>query len=218
MTYGRIYRITNKINGMMYVGQTTKTSVYTRFVGHYKETRNNRHVSNAIRKYGKDNFSVEEIAIATSKDELNNLEVYYVDYFNTMAPNGYNHRAGGNQNGKCSDELRKKISVAKAGKPNLKRRGEERSTEQRIKISRGLGGSPIKMINVTTKEEKVLQTAHEGKLYGHNPSNIVQICKKSSKRRISKGCTFEYIIDANQSGSEESKESLHAQRIGIEAA
>jgi group I intron endonuclease len=217
MKYGLIYKITNKINGKSYVGQTTQ-SISKRFSDHCYETRNNRYVSNSIRKHGKENFIVEEIAIANNQNELNELEVYYVDLHQTMYPNGYNHRSGGKQNGKCSDELKRKISQAKIGKPNYKRRGELRSEEQRIKISRGLGGKPIRMINLKTNEVSILQTAHEGEKYGFNPSNIVQICKKSNpSRRTSKGYTFEYIEDhANQSGSVESKKSSHAQRIESE--
>lgn len=213
MNYGKIYKITNNLNNMVYVGQTTKTDIIQRFSEHCKETRNNRYISNAIQKYGKENFSIVELAKANSQKELNQLEVHYVKTLNSMYPIGYNHRAGGQQNGICSIELKRKISLAKKGKPNLKRLGEVRSEDQRIKISRGLGGLPIKMTNVKTREVIILQTAHEALKYGINPSNVVQICKRSSGRINSKGFTFEYIKQANQSGSVKTKITTHAQRI-----
>jgi len=205
------------MTGKEYIGQTTQ-SLTSRFNGHLSEKRN-RHISNSIRQYGKENFDFVEIFIAFDKEELNNAEIFFVQHYNTLYPNGYNHRAGGNQNGICSDELKKKISAAKTGKPNLKRKGEVRSQKQRLEISRTLGGQNIIAINLQTKEIKVYETAHATKKDGHNPSNIVQICKKSSGRTISKGWTFMYESEyANQSGSSKGNTSEHAQRLGFEPA
>lgn len=215
--YGSIYLITNKQTGSQYVGQTTR-SISDRFADHLTEKRN-RHISNAIRKYGKEHFVVEEIFACFDKEGLNDAEIYFVEKCDTLYPNGYNHRAGGNQNGVCSDELKKKISLAKTGKPNLKRRGEFRSETQRMQISRSLGGQNIVAIHLTTGEIKVYKTAHSAKKDGHNPSNVVQICKKSSYRKVSKGWTFVYESEyANQSGSSKGNTSEHAQRLELETA
>lgn len=195
---------------MEYIGQTTNTLEY-RFKAHCKESRN-RHISNAIRMYGEDNFSIVEIAVAKTKEELNDLELKYVEELNTLHPNGYNHRAGGNQNGKCSEELKRKISLAKTGKPILCRRGEVRSQEQRLKISRTLGGKQVLATEISTGKSFILNTVREGINFGFNPSNIVSVCKKV--RPSSKGYVFRYIEnDVNQSGSTENKSSEHAQRI-----
>lgn len=204
MKYGIIYKITNKVTGQEYIGQTTNTLSY-RFNCHCNETRN-RHISNAIRKYGKEQFLAEEICSVNSKENLNDLEQYFVVKYNTMHPNGYNHRAGGNQNGICSDELKRKISEAKTGKPVLKRRGEVRSQEQRLKISRTLGGQSVVAVNLETKEVRYYSTVTETRKDGHNPSNVVSICK--GKRPYSLGWKFYYQADyANQSGSHENKSS-----------
>lgn len=216
MSYGQIYKITNLTNGMLYVGQTTKLSISDRFSEHCKERRNNRHISNAIRKHGKDNFTIESIAIAANQTELNALEVSFVTQLNAMFPSGYNHRAGGEQNGICSDVLKQKISAAKMNKPNLKRRGEVRTSKQRLMISRSLGGQAIKVTNVRTNRTFILPTAHAGRKCGFNPSNIVQICKKTGRRQTDHGHTFEYFTQANQSGSSEDKKTEHAQRIEID--
>ena len=200
---------------MEYVGQTTR-SLDERFVDHCCEKRN-RHVSSAIRKYGKDNFIIEELFTAFDLETLNDVEILFVRLFNTLSPNGYNHRAGGNQNGICSTELKLKISLGKTGKPNFKRRGEIRTESQRLMISRGLGGRNIVAINLKTGETKVYATAHSSRKDGHNPSNVVQICKKASGRRESKGWTFVYENEyANQSGSSVNKSTEHAQRLELE--
>lgn len=216
--YGLIYKITNKATGDSYIGQTTG-SLVRRLKQHRTEKRN-RHVSNSIRKYGWDSFSVEVLCSCFDQESLNSAEVYFVNLYNTIYPNGYNHRAGGNQKGICSDELRTKISLSKKGKPNLKRRGEVRKSEQRLSISRTLGGQNIYAINLSTGEVKVYPTAHSTRVDGHNPSNVVQICKNTGRRRESKGWTFSYESNyhANQSGSVESNASSHAQRLGFETA
>jgi len=42
MSYGKIYKITNLIDGKVYVGQTTKPSVNDRFEDHCNEKLGNR--------------------------------------------------------------------------------------------------------------------------------------------------------------------------------
>ena len=214
--YGSIYKIKNLINNKEYIGQTV-SSVEKRFLAHKNEKRNNRHISNAIRSYGEQNFEFIEICSAFSKEDLNELERFFVEHFDTMHPKGYNHRAGGDQNGICSEEMRSKISLSKLGKPNYKRRGEVRTEEQKEKISRTLGGQQIVGVNLITKEIRVYKTAHSTKKDGHNPSNVVQICKKNSYRDKSKGWTFYYMTDyVNQSGSSKNKSLEHAQRLELE--
>lgn len=212
--YGSIYLITDLTNNKRYVGQTVN-SVSRRFQSHLAEKRN-RHISNAIRSHGAANFTMEEVYTAFSKEELNNAEIYFVELFQTMFPRGYNHRAGGNQNGTCSDELRKKISKAKTGKtPN---RVYDVNLETRLRISKTLGGKMIKATNLTDGRVIFYNTAHQTKLDGHNPSNVVSICKKSTYRTHSKGWTFEYFTYANPNGSVDSNESSHVQRLELETA
>lgn len=215
MRYGSIYLIKNLVTEKLYIGQTTN-GVSDRFKDHCTEKRN-RHISNSIQTYGKHNFEYIELYVSFSLKDLNEKEVFFVKHFNTLYPNGYNHRAGGGQNGICSEELKRKISLAKTGKPNLKRRNEIRTQEQRVLISRGLGGQEIVAVNVKTGETKIYPTAQATRFDGFNPSNVVQICKRKTGRLKSKGFFFHYLSHyANQSGSSENKKTEHAQRIEIE--
>lgn len=217
MKYGIIYKLKNLINGKEYVGQTTKDFSH-RLKQHINEKRN-RHVTNAIRTYGIENFEVDVLCTCFSKESLNNAEIYFVNFFQTMYPNGYNHRAGGDQKGICSEETKRKISLNKKGKPNLKRRGEVRSLKQRLDISRTLGGQKIVAVNLITKEIKYYETVTDTKKDGHNPSNVVQICKNTGRRKHSKNWTFYYEKNyANQNGSVESNISSHVQRLELETA
>ncbi len=91
-----IYKITNKINNKIYIGQTIHTLLY-RWNNHIRASNrgSNIYFHKAIRKYGKDSFNIEKLADAFSKEELNSLEIQYIKQYNSLAPNGYNTSTGG---------------------------------------------------------------------------------------------------------------------------
>lgn len=68
-----IYKITNKINGKLYVGQTIRP-LKRRIWNHLCKT--GTAISSALRKYGIENFVIEEIDRAETKEELNKKEQY----------------------------------------------------------------------------------------------------------------------------------------------
>lgn len=106
-----IYKITNLINHKIYIGQST--NIERRWKEHKyrtnKEWKGNHEyysiLSRAIQKYGIENFSFEIIE-ECSESELNQKEIYYIQYFNSQIPNGYNISAGGShkQKTKLTDE------------------------------------------------------------------------------------------------------------------
>lgn len=87
---GCVYCIENTLNGKRYIGITTRT-IKERFVEHCKAKS---YIGKAIRKYGVENFKLYELAVANSREELCNLEVYYIEKYNTFK-NGYNQTIGG---------------------------------------------------------------------------------------------------------------------------
>lgn len=102
-----IYLITNIINKKVYVGQTMYTfneryegaGVGAERVKRTYEINNekgNTHLYNAMCKYGVENFTVEIIHIAQSKEELNYFERFYELYYNARNPKyGYNKKPCG---------------------------------------------------------------------------------------------------------------------------
>lgn len=91
---GFIYKITNKINDKIYIGQTSGT-IEKRFKEHIKQSRYNDtfHLYRAMRKYGIENFEVEEIE-ECEDITLSQREKYYIEYFDSYK-NGYNMTIGG---------------------------------------------------------------------------------------------------------------------------
>ena len=88
---GYIYKITNKVNGMSYIGQTRYT-VEFRWRQH-QHKKDNTYLHNSIRKYGIENFTVETLE-ECSVEELNSKEIYYIAKYNTFNE-GYNLTIGG---------------------------------------------------------------------------------------------------------------------------
>lgn len=94
---GKIYIIKNKVNDKVYIGQTVMT-LNERFKSHLKpsvcKTRGSYKLYNAINKYGAENFYCELICETTDLETLNDLEMYYIDKYNSYE-NGYNSTRGG---------------------------------------------------------------------------------------------------------------------------
>lgn len=96
MKTGVIYIIRNTVNDKVYIGQTT-TNTHTRFMQHCKKSvLATRHYKlyNAIKKYGKDKFYIEELETNIPVELLNEKEISYVAKFNSFR-NGYNSTTGG---------------------------------------------------------------------------------------------------------------------------
>ena len=49
----------------------------------------------SINKYGEDNFTFETIDSANNLNELNDKEIYWINFYNSISPNGYNVTGGG---------------------------------------------------------------------------------------------------------------------------
>ena len=91
-----IYKITNLINNKVYIGQSQ--DIETRWQTHCRPSSCSV-IANAIRKYGKNNFSFE-ILEKCSIDDLDDREEYYMHKYNSIVPNGYNieEKVGNNRN------------------------------------------------------------------------------------------------------------------------
>lgn len=103
MYEGFIYKIYNDVNDKIYIGQTIRT-IEERWRGHLinsKEDNPQMAICRAIKKHGVANFHMEKIleCICKTKDELieclNEKEIYYIEQFNSLTPNGYNLTIGG---------------------------------------------------------------------------------------------------------------------------
>jgi group I intron endonuclease len=104
----KIYLITNLKNNKQYVG-ITKFSLEERFCQHIKR---GFILTEAIRKYGKDLFSIELIEEVETAERAYELEIFYIEKYNTKSPNGYNLTDGGDGifGWEATEEYRKECS------------------------------------------------------------------------------------------------------------
>lgn len=83
-----IYKTTNIINGKIYIGKATNRE--STYLGSGVD------ITQAIKKYGKENFTREILEYCTSDKELNKKEKYWITFFNSTNENvGYNLQEGG---------------------------------------------------------------------------------------------------------------------------
>ena len=104
MYEGYIYQIYNSFNMKSYIGQTTQT-IKARLSGHKASSKNSIDDSYFLytdaRNFGWDIFDVYKVEMVICdtleglKELLNEKEIYYINHYNTLYPNGYNISPGG---------------------------------------------------------------------------------------------------------------------------
>lgn len=149
-----IYKVTNLINGKSYIGQTIKSLSY-RWSQHCRNRRGCSALRDAIKKYGKENFTIEEIGGATNQTELNYQEWFLINKYNTLAPNGYNLKSGGGSKGKLTQQIKDTLCLTSGGKQfkawEITTNGSASSHKTFIKKTKYLG----EFLNQTTLAKKL---------------------------------------------------------------
>lgn len=97
--YGYIYKITNKINGKIYIGKRIGSSFDEKYWG--SGTR----LKVAIKEFGQENFIREIIEWCSTKDILCERERYWIKTLNSRNPDiGYNIKRGGDGDNKVNPD------------------------------------------------------------------------------------------------------------------
>ncbi len=138
-----IYKITNKVNGKCYIGQSI--NIKRRWRQH-KETYVNPASENydyplykAIRFYGLENFSFEVLE-ECQPEKLNEKEIYWIEVFKSY-DNGYNQDRGGNNFARFT-----KLSEGDIPKIFDELKNTTKSTEE-IGANFGVSGRVIREVN-----------------------------------------------------------------------
>lgn len=176
-----VYKITNIVDGKFYIGKTQKT-LEERFKRHLIRKSSPKLMA-AISKYGKENFKIELIDKATSKEELNTKEKYWIEKLMAIE-NGYNLTYGGD-GGIPTAETIEKIRV-KARNRRFSAKTKDLWSKQRI----GRNNPKSKKVLVVDENciELCFYTIKDASKYlGISHSTGMALAKgiKASKKQIS---------------------------------
>lgn len=185
-----IYKITNRINDKIYIGQTVRT-LHDRIHDYIKDTKyikteQARPIIRAMQKYGINNFKFEIIEDDIKDRNLLDIEeMNYISKFNSQNPlKGYNIENGGNSEGKHTKSTREKISKAQRGCLN-----------HMYGKCRGLNPTAKPIIDLTTgiTYDSIIGYIRDNKM---NESEITKICQCCKGQRMSSGGhVLRYIIN-----------------------
>lgn len=179
-----IYKITNKVNGKIYIGCTSRT-MEQRLSGHFRQRFSMRGncLGRAIIKYGIENFIIEKIEDCNSEKQMFEREIYWISFYNSTNNNiGYNLTEGGDTGPirygkdnarwgskniklaelnrsrkgiKLSEEHKQKVIATMTGK----KRSQE--TKDKMSIARKLAWQSGLYINSTDAFSKARKLVHE---------------------------------------------------------
>ena len=200
-----IYKIGDKTNGKIYIGQTIRT-LKERMCDHAKQGK--APIDQEFKKKGKECFTAEIIDTASNVDELDLKERKWIAYYKSNDERfGYNKTNGGWNDGRTvAEEVKAKISKTMSAKyqgENNPFFGKHHSLKQREKWSRDRKGKfPTKAREMArkavSKKVRNLDTGEvfesisaAGKAYNIDSSPISAACR--GKTKTSCGCRWEYV-------------------------
>lgn len=204
---GIIYKIVNKVNGKIYIGQT-KRQLKDRFNNHcFDSKKSNSPLYQAFRKYGINNFDIFEIE-KCDNDLLNVKEEFYINEYNSLTPSGYNILKGSISQGLSQDwlnsetfkkgrkrqadklrgiplaeEHKKNISLSRINNPKVIEANKKNSMKF---VAKYKGIKPIALIN-GLKRLKIITGKTYEEIYGQEKAN--EISNKLKKTWIHKDKT-----------------------------
>ena len=167
----QIYKTINLINGKIYVGQDS----YDRsdYYGSGKIIRQ------AIEKYGKENFKREIICTCSSKEELDEREIFWIKKLDTCNKNiGYNISSGvfGGANGPHSPNKR----IGTRWKPGRKAHLQTQETKNKLKLIK-TGHS---WGHQTSKTKELMHQIAEGKPKTEKHKNSLKLAWEKRRKII----------------------------------
>lgn len=117
-----IYKISNDVNDLVYIGQTKREDIMIRFKEHYyyAHTKDGKYraFGKAINEIGFEHFKIEVLE-ECDQSMLNEREIYWISYYDSYN-HGYNMTPGGQQGEQHTSEEKPVIMCDKKTKEQIK--------------------------------------------------------------------------------------------------
>lgn len=161
---GGIYKITNALNEMIYVGSTRNFSrrKYLHFRSLEAGDHANFYLQKVFNEVGIEGIYFEVLEVVGNSDQLISREKYWIEYLNCFSPTGYNIQVPGEFSGQIkiagNIKLPRKHSAETRMKIGKGNKGKTRSEEVKARISQTLRGRTLSEEHI-----KKVADAHRGK-------------------------------------------------------
>lgn len=175
-----IYKITNSINGKIYIGKHETDSIDDEYFGSGKILKL------AIKKYGKHNFYREIIEYCSNSENLCSREIFWIKEINSFYPRGYNINSGGKGGDNFTFNPNKELIREKI-KNRTPRKMSEKEKQHRREL---MIGRKLKAHDKVICEfcEKEISKANYTRWHGNNCKQSPNYIKKESKKVTCEYC------------------------------
>lgn len=207
-----IYKVTNQINGKVYIGKTAKSDIQQRWKEHQRDRQKDRCKDRpfyrALNKYGPENFSIEEIE-QCDISILEEREIYWINCYRSYVDwddcNGYNATTGGDgkawcdydqvyslwQEGKLIKEIAEEMGYCVESVRNIL---VEKNVKKEERLERGkqsIRKRCAKLDPVTNEILTIYDSTAEVERANGNTKHIADVC--NGKRKTCKGYKWCYM-------------------------
>lgn len=167
--------------GKSYIGRTKN---YTQRCRDHKNQKRKSKFSKAVKSIGWDNFKHEILKDGLTLEEANHWEEFYIKYFNTFEPNGYNSqgsevskkRISDSKKGLTSPRKGMKLSDASKAKIGNANRGRIKSQETCLKIAKANTGKKH-----TEEHKQYISKVLKGRKYS---AETIQKMREAAFKRV----------------------------------
>jgi len=207
--YGIIYKVTNVINGKVYIGQTTHTLARRKTQHLNAMKRKSYKLYQALLKHGPANFIWSKLDSAYNKEALNEKEIYYINEYNSFNK-GYNMTEGGTNSIGAVGELNAMYGLKGSDHPAY---GNILSEEARQKIS----ASKKARKHTESAKRKMSETRKNSGMYvGANNPNYGKPRHNETKSKIATTLKGRFIGALNPNAKKYSIETPTGEIILID--
>jgi group I intron endonuclease len=226
-SFGIIYKVTNKINGKIYIGQTSQGLESRKYDHENRAIHNstNMTISKALNKYGFENFIWEILEKCDSKEELDEMEFHYiVSYKSNIRKFGYNNTLGGEgsygfkHTKEACNKIRKLKTGVKLSDYSINIRSEKQSYVWKIIFPNGKEEEILNLNEFCRKNllnSGIMNAVSRGDRKHHNGFKCIKLTIKDTKKCSDSTRTLIKNANIGRKLSEESIAKRTAAEAGI---